>query len=268
VTVLAGADGRWRANLVVDSHGKRAERQFEAESCAALATAASLIIALAAEGPDERPLARAAGDRPPPERPDGQTMVATSSSGRATPASAWEGGRPYLLVGALFDGGTMPGSPATGVEAAAGESWTASLWRLRLLAGPTFFLPQQADSNLEPGVTAGHFWLLALSARGCATAALSRFEFGPCLGGEVVGMHGTGIGGTAAHSTQFWASPVAGAVAVGTVVPEAVVFLRAEAVVPNTRRTFLSDPHPVVQEIYRVPTFALRGAVGVELRFF
>src|SRR5262245_61822534 len=49
---------RWRASLVVHSHGKRAERQFEGESCAALASAAALIIALAAEGTDDGAPAR------------------------------------------------------------------------------------------------------------------------------------------------------------------------------------------------------------------
>jgi hypothetical protein len=276
VSVLEGAGGRWRASLVVHSHGKRAERQFEAESCQALAAATGVIIALAAEGGDDGAPARPAAEvRPPaPERLAAPmiapTIAPTISSGPTKPASGWSRSGVFLQLGGLLDGGTMPSTPASGLEVAAGESWAGSLWRLRLIAGASYFLPQAPSSSpLAFGIPAGQYWMLSFSGRGCMTAALSRFEIGPCLGAEVVAMHGSSIGGTSAESTQYWPAPTGSFVAALTFAPSAVVFARVDVAFPGTRRTFLSDEsNGIHDEIFRVSAHAVRGALGVELRFF
>jgi hypothetical protein len=46
------------------------------------------------------------------------------------------------------------------------------------------------------------------------------------------------------------------------------LFARTDVVVPTTRRSFLSDPSVGYFDVYKVPTYALRVAVGVELRVF
>jgi hypothetical protein len=271
VSVLEAAGGRWQASLVVHSHGKRAERQFEAESCEALAAAAGLIIALAAEGGDDGPPPRPAPEvRPPaPERLAAPAIAPSISSGPARLASAWNRSGEFLQLGGLVDGGTMPSTPSVGLEAALGESWNTALWRLRVSAGAGFFLPQAPSSPLSQGTPAGQYWVLSFSARGCLTAALARFEIGPCLGGELVAMRATSIGGTAAQSTQYWPSPMGSLVATLAFASNAVLFARTDIAFPGTRRTFLSDePNGIHAEIYRVDAHAVRGAMGVELRFF
>jgi hypothetical protein len=262
VNVLAPSPpgGRWRATLALDSHGKRAERQFEAESCEALAAAAALIIALAAEGDDD-----SSPTRPPPLRPADKGIDPTLSAGPAEPGAAWNDAGVFVLVGALLDSGTMPDEPAVGLEIAAEQSWTASLWHLRLIIGSSLFLPQNLGPTMNAGDPSGRYWMASVSGRGCLTAALFRFEVGPCLGGEVAVMHATDIGGTLANSTQYWASPLGSAMAAVTVTARVVLFARTDIVVPTTRRTFLGTGNI---ETYTIPSFAVRGAVGVELRLF
>jgi hypothetical protein len=69
-------------------------------------------------------------------------------------------------------------------------------------------------------------------------------------------------------STQSWASPLGSAIAAFTVAPRVILFARTDVVVPITRRSFLSDRSVGYFDVYKVPTFALRGAVGIELRLF
>jgi hypothetical protein len=267
VNVLAPAlpDGRWAANMVVHSHGKRAERLFQAESCMALASAAALIIGLAAED---------AGDSPPPAGPAGAVpaaaqradtaLAATSAPGLANPGSGWKSLGPQLLVGGILDSGTMPDAPAMGVEAAAGASWASSIWRLRLATGATFFPTQDLPNQNVAYVPYGRYWLISFSGRGCLTAMLHRFELGPCVGGELVFMNAS-IDTTSMSDTQYWASPLFSAVAALTVASRLVVFARTDLAVPTTHREF----HGLyTYEVYKLPSFALRGAVGLELRFF
>jgi hypothetical protein len=262
VNVLEAPAGHWLARLVVHSHGKGVERQFEAESCPALASAAALIIALAAEGADEPAPQRAATERRVPEGRDAPAIAAGPAA--ATQASGWSPSGPSLLVGALVDGGTMPSEPAGGVEVAGGWTWNASLWRLRLLGTGSFFLPEDLPLG-NAGFPSGRYWMVSLGGRGCLTAVLSRWEVGSCLGAELAVMRGTFIGQTDSRSTQYWASPLGSAVAGVTLLPDVVVFARADVVIPSTRRSFLADGG---SEIYKVPAVAARGAVGLELRFF
>ena len=74
VSVTGPTDGRWQASLLFQVGFTRAERRFEAESCAAIASAAALVIALWAEGrPDVPPPTAAA---PAPENPPVAPVVA------------------------------------------------------------------------------------------------------------------------------------------------------------------------------------------------
>jgi hypothetical protein len=265
VSVPAPADGRWRATLVVHSHGKRAERQFEAESCGALASAAAVIIALAAEGEDDGP-----STQPAPRRPAENTIQATPApAAPATPESGWNDSGPALLVGGVFDTGTMPGNWAAGIEASAEQGWSTALWRLRLIAGASFFLPQDMGNPMIANYPAGKYWMVSFSGRACLTAALSVFEIGPCFGGELAVMHATDIGGGPEQDTQYWAAPLGSGVAAVTVAPKVVLFARADAVFPTTRRSFtMSNTVGGVSDVYKIPSFATRFAAGLELRFF
>ena len=263
VDVAAGSPGRWRAKLTLHARGKHAERQFEAESCDGLSAAAALIIALAAEDAAEAP-AEVAGEQRPGPRPDVHALTIASS----VRPPGWNLSGRVAQVGLSLDSGTMPRGSEPGLEASLGGVWSSELWRLRLLGRLSYFLPQ--DTFAPAGYESlGRYWLAALAGRGCATAALFRFELGPCLGAEVVAMHGSSIGGGVASSTQYWLAPVGGAVAAFAIAPQIVVFAQGEVAVPGTRRTFMGDSNAgFFNPVYTVPSFAIRGAAGFELRFF
>ena len=257
VTVSRGV-GRWQANMTLHAHGERTEREYEAESCDALAAATTLIVALAAEGREhEAPT----GTGPPSSlRRDGDRAAQGSEP-------TWTGSTYVLQFAALIDRGTMPDAPRPAVEADVARRWSAAIWRLRLSGGTTFFLPADAATVGYPGV--GRYWALDLTARGCATAALGAFELGPCVGAELVAMHGSHIAGTGTSSTQLWVSPVASVVVGVAISPRAVLFARADAAIPDTRRTFWgSNAVGSVSEEHTVAAFALRGVAGAELRFY
>jgi hypothetical protein len=180
-----------------------------------------------------------------------------------------DGAGQFLVVDGLLDSGTMPDAPAVGIEAAAAQRWTGTVWRLHLIAGATFFPQQDMGNPMLADVPSGRYWMVSFSGRGCVTAVLSRFEIGPCLGGEVAVMHASKLNGLPmTDSTQSWASPLGSAIAAFTVAPRVILFARTDVVVPITRRSFLSDRSVGYFDVYKVPTFALRGAVGIELRLF
>jgi hypothetical protein len=268
VTVREPAGGLWHASLRVETRGGRTERQFEAESCEAIASAAALIVALSAESPGAA--------APAPEQRDIPAVAAGPQSRVVSPGD-WRPGQLSAMVNAIADGGTMPDSPARGFEIAVGMSWTIPFWRLRALAGSGFF-PAQHTVALG---TDGDVRLLTLSGRGCLTATPSVIELGGCLGAEVAVMNvanATGIQNNSQRTfavndgTQLWVSPLVAAVVAWNISPRISVFGKAEVVVPSIQRTFLAvvpnGTEPLLWEIYVVPTVATRAALGVEVRFF
>jgi hypothetical protein len=266
--VAPSGDGRWRATLLVHSYGKRTERQFAAESCAALASAAAVIIALAAEGPDDGAPARAADEtRPTALRPETRGAVAVDPE-TANPRVAWDSSGLFLVLSGLLDGGTMPRSPAVGVEGSVGGAWTSTVWRLRLIGAASFFVPQDLGPPYQLDMASGQYWMVSVSGRGCFTALISRFEIGPCLGGELDAMHATNIGGPSPPNTQYWAAPLGSAVAAYEVASTVVVYARTEVAIPSTRRSFVAETAGGKYDVYKLPSYALRAAVGVEVRFF
>ena len=247
VNVSGPAAGRWRASLLFQAGYTRAERQFEAESCQAIASAAALIIALWAEG---------GPDTPPP------TAATARDSEKPPIAPAVEPSRAafVLMLNGILDWGTMPDSPAGGMEAAGGPLWTVSGWHLRALADVSFFPNRRTPLTSAP--EQADFELFDVSGRGCATVVVNRFEIGPCAGIELAVMYGSGT--PLQDGTQSWLSLLGSGLASWSISPAVAVFGRADVVVPTTRRTFFDlNQNP----LYEVPAVAVRGALGIELRF-
>jgi len=262
VTVAQGA-GSWQAHMTLHSHGQRAERQFEAESCDALAAATVLIVALAAEGANEPPPGQSAARSGATPRTNRENPVVASQAPPVWTASSY-----VLHVGATFDDGTMPYSFAPGLEASAGRSWDASFWRLRLLGGASYFFTQTGGSGVNDTFL-GDYWLLSFAARACATAVLRAWEIGPCVGGEFVYMHGDHVGRTSVGDSQYWLSPLGGLTTAFTIDSRVALFARIEVVFPTTLRTFMGAPNGLsLNAVYTIPPNAIRTVAGVELRFF
>jgi hypothetical protein len=246
VSVRGPTAGRWQASLVFQAGYTRAERRFDAESCEAIASAAALIITLWVEGgPDTPPTPAAARDSEP-------APIAPGAAPDRTPFA--------LMLNGLLDWGTMPDPPAGGMEASAGPIWTLSGWRVRALAGLSFFPNRRTPLTMAPEQF--NLELFDLSGSGCATLVVNRLEVGPCAGVALAVMHGSG---TVLHDrTQLWLSLLGSALASWSISPDVAVFGRAEVVVPTTRRTF-NDPYQSI--VYQVPAIAARAALGLELRF-
>jgi hypothetical protein len=187
-----------------------------------------------------------------------------------TPAAAR---RFVLMANGLLDRKTMPDPPAGGVEVAGGPIWTGEWWRFRALGGLSYFPTRRTNSSLTPQ---GDLWLLDVSARGCLTFAADGFELGPCAGAELAVMGGAPVPGQSSQpytadfieSPQVWVSWLASAVASWRVSSRIAVFARGELVVPTIQRNLnVLAQGSLVWRVYEVPSYAGRGAVGIELSF-
>jgi hypothetical protein len=210
----------------------------------------ALIVAVAVEG-GVPPLA-------PPVSPPKAPAAAPAEGGESAHAS-------QLLVTAagVIDDGTMP-PVAGGGEAALGWSYATSRGRVRALAGASYF--PSGSKNL-PGREGGTFTLFDASARLCASIARGPFDIGPCLGGEIDRMSGTGFGPTIQplYKSAVWGSAVGTALASWSLSGLIAVFARADGIVPLAPPTFVYLPEGNVHQ----PSLpAWRAAFGVELRFF
>jgi len=251
VSVNGPTAGRWQASLLFQAGYTRAERKFEAESCEAIAAAAALIITLWVEGgPDTPPAAAAAQDS---EKPP---IAAAPEHGVAPERTPF-----VVMLNGLLDWGTMPDPPAGGMEAAGGPIWTFPGWRLRALADLSFFPKRRTP--LAAYADQGNFQLFDVSGRGCATIGNNRFEIGPCGGVELAVMHGSGT--ALQDGTQVWLSLLGSALASLSISSAVAVFGRADVVVPTVRNSFFNPSS--LYTVYKVPAAAVRGALGLELRF-
>lgn len=256
VTVAHGA-GNWQAKMILHSRGERSERAYDAESCDALAAATALMIALAAEG---GPGGGAEGRR---------VSGAQSPEPGEPPSPDSKFPRDFLQLGGGADWGTMPRAAGAVIEAGWVRLWASAHWRLRASATSTFFWPEYGNGPSSIAESTGWYWALALGARACATAALSRFEIGPCLAAEVTAMHATHIAATSTSDTKLWLSPSLSALAALTVSAAATVFVRIDEVVPTTHPTFSagSDLDGTSLSEHGISSHAIRGLAGIELRF-
>jgi hypothetical protein len=259
VVVRQAAGGRWQAQLRVETRGGRTERTFEAESCEAISAAAALIVALSAEsvagapvGSDPHVLGQLGDRESPPPAPED-----------------WHRSQVSLLASPVLESGTLPNSPAWGVEVAAGPEWAATGWRLRLLASSGFFPKRRTKSGIFDGDI--DLWLLTFAGRGCLTAAPTLFEFGFCLGVELSVMTGSDstTGEQVTDGTQYWLSPVGSVLTLWRASRNFSLFGRADVAVPSTLRSWhVGGPATPVNQVYEVDDIAVRGAVGFEVRFF
>jgi hypothetical protein len=262
VRVSPGADGIWQASLSLELRGAQTERRFRAESCAAIASATAVILAIAVQDASEAP----------PNPTTTSPAQDREASLRASPPSIARTSRFFMTANGLVDWDTMPSAPAVGYEAAFGESWRGDRWRLRWIAGADLFPSHSPPDTPFLRSVNGAFWLLGVSGRGCLGVALSRLEIGPCLGAELAAMHASdgGIPSSAvaislANQTEYWLALLGSMAASWNVSGAMDVILRADLVVP-TRRAIFGLAGDVLDD-YQVPAHAFRGALGIQVRF-
>jgi hypothetical protein len=265
--------GGWLGVLRVDAGEAHGERRFEGDTCAAIASAAALILAVFLEE-EAYPTSRQAPGIPtlPLSLP---VAVPVPSPGvvpggardrRPTAAQQWHRQLAATAAGSI-DAGTMPSPAVAGLEIGLGVGLEGTTWRLGAQAG---FADYSGQTVVLPSTGGGRFSLLSVSARGCAAWVRGRLELGPCLGAEIERMGATGSGPvetfTPGSAERTWATALAGGTAGWRLSHNFMAFARAEAVLSPTRTRFVLTPGNVV--VHEPSRVAGRFAVGLEMRFF
>jgi hypothetical protein len=263
VDVAAMVNGRWSAVLQINARDGQGERRFEADTCVEIASATALILAVTLENGAPPPAPAVAREEAPAAVSERRAMPEAART--LAPARA---SQVVAAVAGLVDDGTMPGVPATGMEIALGGSLAFSKGHLRALAGLAVY-PTQTTPAASAGESA-KVSLLAVSARACALIPRDRFEWGPCLGGEIDSMSASGAGPAQtfqpASAHRVWGAATGGVNAAWNYSRLVAVFARAEGVFSLARTRFVLAPdNSVVHEPARV---AGRAAFGIEFRFF
>lgn len=264
--VVAGASvtrerEKWHVDLVIRTGQGSGERSFEAASCAELASAVALIVALTVD-PSRRPpepdaapppVADASPPAPPPAAPP--------------PTSSSDGVRMAIGAEALGDVGALPSASVGG-----GVTLALLLGRARLEARGRLFVSQRAldPAQQTQGVDLG---LLGGGARGCFAVLTGELALAPCVGSEIerIGAAGFGAGGSSVFSSDgTWASLDGGLLSTWAPFSALAFRLDAEVLVPFARPSFvvLAPNGAVAGVLHRPSPLGGRLGLGVELRFF
>jgi len=264
--VATPADGGWR--VVVTTKDPEGVREVVGASCAEVAQAAALVVAMtidpdkalaAATEPKPEPETRvesteSAGDGeiPPPIRPAESTEASAKAAAprRARLPIHW-GVRAEIIS----DLGSLPGvKPGAGLTAAA----MLHAWRLEL-SGIYWF--QRRETLDEAPTMGGDISLLAGSLRGCYQA----WGFDGCAGLELGRFSAHGFGSEFPEShTALWLAPTAGLARRFKVSTWFSFSLLAEAGLPLQRPRFWVDDALVHQPAPVVGRFLVGGEVALQ----
>lgn len=202
--VEALADGRWRLHAVLRGPSGGGERTLDADDCDALAEAAALLTAIAAQPslavtmpppslagivplpPAAESEAPSATDRVPPPavRPAQEAAPVPPPPPTAKPRARWGS----LALGSGVAVGVLA-TPMAVLRAAGGvrgRRWSAALTQ-------TFWLPRDMP-GAESSEVGGRMWLWAAGLRGCGIPVEGRVEVDLCGAVEAGAVTGRGIG--------------------------------------------------------------------------
>jgi hypothetical protein len=288
-TVQEEKPGRFRVRLETPGEGGPHVRELEAQSCAAIADAAALIIAMmidpaavaAAPAPAPAPVsapASASAPAPAPapaSAPAPAPAPASASAPAPAPASAPVPPRipvpvpvraasrpPFLILPrALLDIGSLPG-----VSFAAGAAFGVLLGAYRLEAGISYWFPRSAVLSTQTA-SGGDIDLLAGTATACRDIPLgaSRFAVSPCLGFELGRLHAAAFGVQQARDgAALWAALTAGGRFSLRATRRFGLVLGLDAAVPFVRPSFFITG---LGDVHRPSAAVARLTAGVEVRF-
>lgn len=255
IATASTRDGKWHATIAIEDGDARRARTIHAKTCAELAEAAALVVAMALrDAPDPEPA-------PPPPSPPPPAPLPTEAPMR-------DARRVELPTGAFAIGAGIHGLagalPSLASAAGGWIAWLPGRARLELSAYGT-----TAQSALAPGGTSGaELRMLGAAARACWIALASRrFGVGPCAGVEAFRVSSSGLGITSPRDAITWGSAGAlGAHAyVGAFGPIAWT-ISADALAPIERPRFVLDGDPATV-LHRPAAVWGRVLFGGEVRF-
>jgi hypothetical protein len=253
------APDRWSVVLATRIDDTVGERSFEADSCAALASATALILAWTVD-----PLhasAPALGVSPPSPPVESSPELRTPNPVAPAPARPALSG--LLALAAQGDRGTLP---STG--AAAELTVGATLGVVRAEASGSAWLAQDAMRSASEGT---HLHVIEAAFRGCWRAiARERFEIDPCLGAAVAHVSSDGFGETRPYQRDAWWWMARGDLLATWTLFEPVA-LRAlvgvAAPLPRRSVVILDPQSGGAVPIHEPAVVAGRAALGVEVHF-
>jgi hypothetical protein len=259
VAIARLQSGGWRLRLETAPAG--GAREISAASCAELADAAAVAIAMTIQSMGAAEGARPAAPPPaPPPRPEVATPAPPPAAGAVARAPAVEGSvpglRPAVALGVVGEAGALP-LPTVGVELEAALRFR----RVRLALAGTVLVPQErhiSDGGGSFDLAAGSVLAcLPYDARGFMVRGCAGFELG-YLWGEGVGVAQPRLGGTLWEALRG---------EVGLLLPLGSglgLVARAGVAAPLARPQFAIDG---TVPVHRPSPVTARLIVGVELGF-
>ncbi|WP_438010008.1 hypothetical protein WME89_15935 [Sorangium sp. So ce321] len=285
--------GSWDLHLTTTLGEATRSRDLHGETCAELASAAALIIALAIDpeavargpasaepgagaapgagegaepdqtgAPDAVPAADALPEATSPPAPDpGAPAASAPVEARPSPGVAPSPGP--RLRGALRALGVLDTSALPAVAPGAGIAAGALIGPVRVELSIAYFGAQQA--LIEATTMGGDVWLIAGGLRVCYATRHHAFELGPCAGIEGGVMSAAGFGVAAPGSNRaLWLAPQLGALATYALSDGVRIPLAVDALLPLVRDDFVLVG---IGSVHRIPAATLRASLGVEVRF-
>jgi hypothetical protein len=233
------ADGRWSMYLSTPA----GERSFEGDSCARLADATAVIIAL---------MIVPATDPPPPA-----LTAAAPLPSPVAPSSR----RFQILIrpeGSVLGGPLPNASPGLGLAAGVRSG------RLRLEVNGAWGGPSQ-QVNLPDGAGAVFSMTVRGGVTGCWTPWSQRVEVDACLGAQTGPLNGHGVGVATPETVQtWWVGLSAGGALAYPLTDWALLRLDISAGYSPNQAKFIIEG---VDEVHQVAAWTASAGVGVEARF-
>jgi hypothetical protein len=255
VWVVVEHEETWRARIWMEDGSGTGERRFDGTSCKAVADAATVFLSLwLARSPGGASRARDAQVEPPAAL----DRAPVAEGPRAARAPAPPDPRLALTMSMLVDAVALP-SPAGGIDAA--FAWRGDRLRLEASGGFTF-----VQSEALPSGAGARLYAMIAGARACWTVVRQPIELSPCAGADVYVVAADGFGADRNYETDTASLAVnAGASMAREIVRWLAVLAQVDAVAPTVRHPYFIEG---AGALYQPRVLGVRGAFGVEVRFF
>ncbi len=272
--VSGGRGGDFHVHLITDLGGVIGERDLHGGTCAAVANAAALIVALTfdpaalarrttpAPAPLPPPSSPATPAAPvpspilPPPLPAGLPPPPPSTVAERAPSR-----RPGFAVGLL---GAASIGALPGVGAGVGGLLGIRAGRFRADVSASYW-PDKTTAIASQPTVGGRFRLVAGDASACYAVLRAPVELAPCLGLEVGSMAGAGVEVRSSGSgSALWIAPLAAAMAALPVGQRFAARFDLGMLGPVERPPFVLSGE---RTVYTAGPIAGRATLGIEVRF-
>lgn len=236
------ADDAWTVQIAIHHPGSVAprERRIEGVTCAEVADAAAVAIAIAIT-PAPPSLAVASPPASAPDRPRSAEL------------------RPALRVHGGVDFASLP-SPSPGTMV----SFVFLFGANRVEIHGSAWLPEEGTAATKP-TAGGRLSLLAAGARYCRSFREGTLEIAGCGGLEAGALRGSGFGiAMPASGAAPWIAPGVGGLGLWNFSQHFALALALDGLVPVVRRDFTIEG---LGTIHRPPPITARAFLGMEARF-